>query len=171
MNRRKRLWVSVACLVVVVSIAGAVGWTMIDNEEPPREISVEEAAGILDRAVTYATSGDLDKLCDLGGSVSMCQSKWQDAGGWEAVPPQSPDIVETYLIPTKDLGSGSQSTGGRVLVLEGVDGLGRPYRTEFLVFDAGSHGLAVINVVYWSGIGIAQTDDEGRGTAEPLPTS
>lgn len=163
MKKPKRLWVSVACLAAVVSIAGAVGWSMTNGEEPLREISVEEAESVLNKAVIYVTSGDLDKLCDLGGSVVIYQQTWRDAGGWDTVPQQSPDIVETYLIPTKDIGNGSQSTGGRVLVLEGINGRGQPYRTEFLVFDSGSHGLAALNAIYWSGIIIGQTDDEGRG--------
>jgi hypothetical protein len=58
---------------------------------------------------------------------------------------------------------GSMEVGGRVLVVCGVTGLGRPYRTEMLVFYDGGE-LGAIEPIYWSGMGIGR-----RPVTEPAP--
>jgi len=140
------------------------------------EVSAKDAMGILNQAVSYAEARDLDKLCDLGGSRLMCQHQWEWAGAGLAVPSGLPQIVDTYLLPTVHLKNGTWSPGGRVLAVEGVDGLGRPYRTDFFVFRSGGdwgldRKLAVINVVYWSGARTGQVNEDGTvttsGSADP----
>ena len=97
----------------------------------------------------------------------MCQNHWEDAGGWESLPSEAPGIVDTYLVPAKGLEDGNSIVGGRVLVLEGVDGQNQPYRTEFFVFfDSDSGEYVPLYPIYWSGIGIAQTDDQGHGITD-----
>ncbi len=141
-----------------------------------QEVTIDEAKAILNQAVAYAQARNLGGLCQLGGSVNMCQHQFTGAGGWGTVPSEPPEIVDTYYLPTKHFDNGFQATGGRVLVLEGINGKGEPYRTEFMVFktddpSAGSGGLAVINVVYWSGFGIAQPNDDGTVTTGGTPQS
>ncbi|GEM_PF-1916577 len=164
--------------LVVIPLILAVGCDRADSGEklqsPPIEISVEEAQAVLNQAVTYAQEHDLDALCGMGGAVSICEHQWRDAGEWDGVPSEPPEIVDTYYLPTKHFDNGFHATGGRVLVLEGINGKGEPYRTEFMVFktddpSAGSGGLAVINVVYWSGFGIAQPNDDGTVTTGGTP--
>ncbi len=154
----------IGCLVILVCIVGVVGC----GESPCGmwEISVEEAEIILERAISYAEEHDLEGLCGMGGSSSICNIHWRSAGEWEGLPIEPPEIVDTYLLPTVDHGGGSQSTGGRILVLEGIDGLGNDYRTEFLVFCAGSHGLVPYSPIYWSGIGMKSGDSDGMGSTE-----
>jgi hypothetical protein len=160
----KVLWITIAVVIIICSSVAIAVFASNENNE---EVSVEEAASLLNQAVAYAQARDLDKLCDLSGSKLMCQHQWEDAGGGQAVPAEPPQIVDTYLLPTVHLKNGGWAPGGRVFVLEGVDGLGKPYRTEFFVFrsrDSGLNGLAVINGVYWSGAGIAQCDENGSVT-------
>ena len=159
----------IICLAVVIP---TFVFLSCENEK----VSVEEATSLLNQAVAYTQARDLDKLCDLAGSKLMCQHQWEDAGGGWAVPAEPPEIVDTYLLPTVHLKRGGRAPGGRVLVLEGVDGLGKPYRTEFFVFwtidDWGlKKELAVTNVIYWSGYGIAQPDEDGSvTTGRPNPS-
>lgn len=62
------------------------------------------------------------------------------------------------------------SVTGRVLVLEGINGKGEPYRTEFFVFRDGDSGKpAALYPIYWSGIGIAQPNDDGTVTTGSSP--
>ena len=161
--------ICVICLAVAITTYGVLVWRVSAYNENT-EVSVEEAMSVLNQAVAYAQAQDLDKLCDLSGSKLMCQHQWEWAGGGQAVPDDPPEIVDTYLLPTVHLKSGGRAVGGRVLVLEGVDGQGKPYRTEFFVFrsrDSGLEGLAATNGIYWSGYGIAQCDENGSFELRP----
>jgi hypothetical protein len=166
----KVLWITIAVVIIICSSVAIAVFAGNENDE---EISVEEATSLLNQAVAYAQARDLDKLCELAGSKGICRHQWEWAGGECAVPDEPPEIVDTYLLPTVQLKNGHKSVGGRVLVLEGVDGLGKPYRTEFFVFrsgDSGLAGLAVTNVIYWSGYGIAQPNEDGwMTTGHPNP--
>jgi len=153
------------CLVVVTVVCGA-GCGHDNNWQ----VSTEEATSVLNQAVAYAQAHDLEKLGVLAQDELMTQQLWEQAGEWETVPAEPPKIVDTYLLPTVYLGHGSQATGGRILVLEGINGLGKPYRTESLVFSAGSHGLAVTNVIYWDGVSIGKYNEDGSVTTGPCPS-
>ena len=164
-------WVIVTCaicLAVAIATYGFLVWRVSAYNENT-EVNVEEAMSVLNQAVTYAQARNLDELCGLSGSKLMCQHQWEWAGGGQAVPDDPPEIADTYLLPTVHLKSGGRAVGGRVLVLEGVDGLSNHYRTEFLVFRSGGdwgldQKLAVINVIYWSGASIGQVNEDGTVT-------
>jgi hypothetical protein len=163
------IWIIIAIIAVGIICLAVVIPTFVFLSCENEEVSVEEATSLLYQAVAYAQVRDLDKLCDLASSELMCQHQWEWMGGGQAVPEEPPEIVDTYLLPTVYLKSGGRAPGGRVLVLEGVDGLGKSYQTEFFVFwttdDWGlKKELAVINGVYWSGSGIAQCDEDGSVT-------
>lgn len=165
----KVVWIIIALGVICLAVTDAI---VIGNEND-KEVGVEEATSLLNQAVTYAQARDLDKLCELAGSKGICRSQWELAGGRQAVPDEPPEIVDTYLLPTVHLKNGGWAVGGRVLVLQGVDGLGKPYRTEFFVFrsrDSGLEGLAATNVIYWSGYGIAQPNKDGSMTTAISPS-
>lgn len=168
----KVLWIIIVAVIICLAGAGATFVSNGNNEE----VSVEEATSLLNQAVACAQARDFDKLCDLGGSKGICRSQLELAGGEQAVPAEPPEIVDTYLLPTVHLKWGGEIVGGRVLVVEGVDGLGKPYRTEFFVFWTGGDWglkkeLAVTNVVYWSGFGIVQhhNEDGSITTGHPNP--
>jgi hypothetical protein len=166
----KVLWIIIAVVIIICASVSIAVFAGNGNDE---EVSVEEATSLLNRAVAYAQARDLDKFYGIAGSQGICRSQWELAGGQEAVPDEPPEIVDTYLLPTVHLKNGGKAVGGRVLVLEGVDGLGRPYRTEFFVFrsrESGLDGLAVTNVIYWSNYGIAQPNEDGTmTTGHPNP--
>lgn len=80
------------------------------------------------------------------------------------------EIVDTRLVAPKDFGNGTWTVGGRILVLEGINGNGERYRTEFFVFrDPDSGKPAALYPIYWSGIGIAQPNDDGTVTTGGTP--
>lgn len=128
--------------------------TGCEQRRDPESISVEEATEVLREAEAYTRTRDLEALCNMSGSPTMCNHQFHDAGGWAAVPDESPRIVDSYALPRM-----GQSVGGRILVLEGVDGLDRPYRTEYLIIDPGIYGLAPLHPIYWSGISIGPEDE------------
>lgn len=157
------------CIIVAVGvmICASVSIAVSVGSGSDEEVSVREATNLLNQAVAYAQARDLDRLYDISGSQGICRSQWELSGGEQAVPDEPPEIVDTYLLPAMHLNNGCVAVGGRVLVVEGVDGLGESYRTEFFVFrsrDSGLDGLAVTNVVYWSGYGIAQPNEDGSAT-------
>jgi hypothetical protein len=166
----KVLRIIIAVVVIICSFAAISVFASNENDE---EVSVEEATSLLNQAVACTQARDLAKLCELAGSKGICRSQWELAGGEQTIPDEPPEIVDTYLLTTVHLKNGDKAVGGRVLVLEGVDGLGKPYRTEFFVFRSGDSGLerlAVTNVIYWSGYGILQPNEDGSmTTGHPNP--
>ncbi len=161
-----RLLLVYLCAAPVLLCAACVSRSVV------HEVSVKEAEDVLNQAVACVAARDLDGLCELSGSALMCESEWRSAGEWNTAPVDPPAVVDTYLLPTEHYGNGSMSTGGRVLVLEGSDALGKPYRSEFLVFDSGQEkGVVALDVVYWAGISIGKTDDQGTGRTPDLPAN
>jgi hypothetical protein len=120
---------------------------------PSAVVSLEEARGFLARIVNAAQSGNLDAICQIAdGGNGNCRQYLKDAPAGSA--PHLPPVVYGFrTIPTTD-----RQTGGTVLGLCGVDGLGQPYRSEILIFRWGQ-GLQAINAVYWRSGGIAQAGD------------
>ncbi len=168
MSKSRLLLVCLCVALVLLCVAcGSCADGAIGSDR--HEVSVEEAENVLNQAVACVAGRDLDGLCELSGSVLMCKSQWRNLGEWEIAPSEPPEVVDNYLLPTKDLGKGYKSLGGRVLVLKGIDERGQSYRTEFLVFDAGSDGLRATNIIYWSGAGIGETDDQGMGKTPDQP--
>jgi hypothetical protein len=124
-----------------------------------------EATSFLASVVALAQARDFDRLCGLGGGT--CRSTLQGAG-LDAVPATPPGIAGSRVVqPTQGTG-GKTTAGGLVLQLCGLDGLGRPYSTEMLVFRDGATLLA-IEPVYWSGMRIATDPTTPGEPALPFP--
>ncbi|MBM3156224.1 MAG: hypothetical protein FJ004_02935 [Chloroflexi bacterium] len=120
------------------------------------EVSMDEATAMLDKAVALAQAHDLKGLGELADDMGNTQILWESAGGWATLPAEPPTIVDSRLLPTITL-NGSQATGGRVLVLEGINAKGKPYHTEVLVFR--NHGgLSMMNTIYWDNILIGHSE-------------
>ena len=109
-----------------------------------------EAIAFVEHLYPLAEQGQFDALCAAGGG--NCEAVLADAGE-DAVPSVRPNIVDTFELPTHDTGDGTMR-GGLVVVVCGVDGRDRSFRTEMLVFRDGNQ-LRVIEPVYWSGMGVA----------------
>jgi hypothetical protein len=107
-------------------------------------------------------SGDFEALCALGGG--NCERLLEDASV-AAVAADPPRILETRVVPPKGRDD-AVSTGGRLVRLCGVDGLGEPYRTEILVFESEGE-LRAIEPVYWSGYRIALSPLVGEDNQPP----
>lgn len=125
----------------------------------------DEATSFLASVVAFAQARDFDRLCGLGGGT--CRSTLRDAG-LDAVPATPPGIAGSRVVQPTRRPDGTTTTGGLVLQLCGLDGLGRPYSTEMLVFRDGGRLLA-IEPVYWSGIRIASDPTTPGEPASPFP--
>ena len=126
---------------------------------PPPPPSGARAVAALDRAVSYARAYDFAGLCSLSdGNCPIIL----DQAGRDAVPPDPPTVYATRVLQPTRLANGGWDAGGLVLQVCGIDGRGRPYRSEVLVFTTGST-VTLINPVYWSGMGIASVPDGQAG--------
>ena len=112
-------------------------------------ISVAEAQQILAQAETFAQAGYIQGLCSLTDAPRRCERMIDAVGGITTAPTASPQIVDTYILPDRN-----NTVGSRVLVLEGEDATGKPYRTEFPLLYSDQKLIAPYPV-YWSGGGIA----------------
>ncbi|HUG87014.1 MAG TPA: hypothetical protein VMM13_20770 [Euzebya sp.] len=110
-------------------------------------VDESQARDLLTRAVGLAASGQLDHLCTLSpADASTCSDSLETTGN--VVPGTGPQIVCIVAAPAS-----GPLRGGQVLVVEGVDAVGDPYTTEFIVYDSG-HGVGVLDAVFWSGLSV-----------------
>lgn len=106
-----------------------------------------EARDVLTQAVGLTGSGQIGRLCTLSpAEASTCSDSLDTAGN--VVPDSGPEIV--CIVPAPSSGP---LRGGQVLVLEGIDAVGDPYTTEFIVYDSGQ-GVGVLDAVWWSGLSV-----------------
>jgi hypothetical protein len=145
-----------AAALLALPLLGACG--IIASESLPEPPSEADARAFLGRVVDAALARDLDRMCAIAGSI--CDSVAEDSGGLAAVPNDPPIVAGARLIPNRGTTTGG-TAGGRLLVLCGTDGLGRPYRTEMLVSRDPDGSLYAINGVFWSGAGLAVANDTG----------
>jgi len=148
----KALVVLVMCLLVIPVVA--CGQT---TGEPYPTIS--EAKAVLAQVIGYVEMADLEGLGKLETS-SMVEQMLNAVGGGSTAPIQPPTIVDTSIMPTVFCKGGhGAAIGGRILVLEGVDNLGRSYHHEMLVYREPGE-LRVINSIYWSNSTIARPNPD-----------
>ncbi|MCU0491182.1 MAG: hypothetical protein MUD01_06325 [Chloroflexaceae bacterium] len=131
----------------------------------PQTITQAEAEALLIKAQEYAKAQDTVKLCELNGfpqtsPTSLCMDHINMRGGLAGIPSDPPRIVDTFVMDDIRHANGTMTSGGRVLVVEGVDGLGKSYRSEFFVTPATEPGplgnwLRVPFPVYWSGVRVS----------------
>lgn len=145
-------------VLVLLTVAQACGTT---TYRPAETISLTEATAVLRRAEAFATAGDAAGMCSLTDNRPNCQFLLEQAGGIANAPSQSPTVVDSYILPSRD-----NRLGGRVLVLEGATASGEPFRTDFLVFDRGNNQLTPLIPVYWSGVGVG----DSSGQTAPAPS-
>lgn len=156
---KARLLVSLA-LLVAAGLGGS--WWYFGGAETP--VSEADARRYLDRMVAAAQAGDFEELCNLNGAVGNCERQL-DTGCdptpftepivscKDTVPPKPPEVVATRDSP-------GEGYAGRILVVRGVDGAGKPYETEVLVFRENRRTFKAINSVYWSGATIIEHESD-----------
>ena len=161
---RLKAWAAVGLVVVALPAMFAVlGGGDSDSERSPSEA---EARAFFERVVAAGQARDWDRLCKLNGAPPNCyadlDSPFQKLR--ETAPADPPRIVETRVHEK----SSPDGSTGRVLVVEGTDGRGRPYRTEVMVsrYEGKLEGT---NVVYWSGHEIFEPDRNERRLRESDP--
>lgn len=157
-----------ARLLIPIALVAAAGlgvwWWFFGGAEIP--VTENEARRYLDRIVAAAEKRDFEALCRLNGSVLNCRRALEDAcdpmpfdptkiSCKDAVP-DKPPTVTTSRYHEKDRPDG---TPGRILVVSGVDGLGRPYRSELMVFRENRYNFKAINSVYWSNAFIIEGEE------------
>ncbi len=156
----------IACVgAFLIAVVGWLAWDPGggDSEEP---VSEAEARAFFDKVVAAARARDWDRLCSLNGAPPNCyldlDSPFQKLR--DTLPPDPPTIIEAGF-HEKQSADGST---GRILVVAGTDGRGRPYRTEVLVsrYEGKLEGT---NVVYWSSNEIFDRERNERRLRESKP--
>lgn len=129
-----------------------------------------EAASLLTRIWAVVAARDLTRLCDYG--TGPCEKAVRDLDP-ATLPTTPPTITGSWVLPTRKATGNAWWVGGRVLELCGIDGLGRPYSSEMLVFRDSGHLLAVLPV-FWTGMRIATDGTIGVAipgqSAPPCPS-
>jgi hypothetical protein len=151
--------------LVAAALLGVWWWSASGAETP---VSEAEARRYLDRMVAAARAKDFEALCHLNGAVLNCERQLDTAcdpstalpaiSCKDTVPHEPPTVVATRNSP-------GDGYAGRALVVGGVDGAGKPYETEVLVFRENRRSVKAVNAVYWSG---ARIIEDGQDT--PLRT-
>ena len=154
---RKLLLPLVGLLVVV----GVVVWWQQGGVGGP--VTDEEARRYFAGIVSATAQQHFEALCNLNASVGTCEFEMRIAcrppeGGpidpgkevlaeWcrQAAPREAPEIISSM-----DREGRSGSVGGRVLLVRGTDGHGRPYETEVLIFRD-KRSYRATHAVFWSG--------------------
>ena len=150
-----RRLLGIAALVAACALPGAA-----IPAPPPSEA---ETAAYLAEVVEIALAGDLDRLCDLGGGT--CRRQLRE--GADAAPRTAPRVVGSTVVPSTMLPDGNWRVGGRLLQLCGVDGHGRRYYSEMLVFEDRGR-LIGLEPVFWTGMRI-ETGAMVTRTPGPAP--
>ena len=159
---------AVALAMAAVGVGAAVAGCSSAGEDPaaaPRPVSERDALAVLDRAVDLASADDLDGLCELTRARPMCERSLDDVGR-DSVPDGRPRVLGTTVHDPVRTDAGT-SLGGRAVEVCGVDGRGRPYRSEIMVLDQGD-GPEPMNPVYWAGIDYVSAP-RGRAEASVAP--
>jgi hypothetical protein len=166
-------------LVLLAVLAAGVGvwvWWLQGGFGGP--VSDSAARLYFDRIVTAAQAKDFEALCRLNGSASVCREELRvycpetygsgptpqfpkgeelEQECRESVPPSPPTIASSRHQPSKD-----GYTGGRILLVKGVDGRGKPYETEVLIFRD-KRSYKAIHAVFWSGDKFDELKTPGGG--------
>lgn len=156
-RRVRRLLIAVPFLAAAWA---AWGWYWGDFLGP---VTDAEARGYFAKAVNAVEHKDFDALCRLNSSYGTCHAELQhecpesfpdlhlpegeelEQVCRQAAPTGPPTILRSCYWPAKN-----GRVGGRILVVQGVNGRGKPFETEVLVFrDARSFKSQ--HTVYWSG--------------------
>lgn len=143
----KRRVLGLGGVLLLAALVGFWWWTRLT---PP--VTEAEARAYLDRIVAAAQSRDFEAMCRLNGAVMNCEAQLRLAG-MDALPTEPPRVTGTRY-HRKEPGG----TAGRVLVVEGIDGRGKSYRTEVFVFRENRYDFKAINAVYWSNFRFIEDD-------------
>ena len=144
---RRRYLATATCVAVALVVVLGVALTRHPRHSvaAATEPTDAQARALLLAKFDVAQRHDMVGYCGDTSSPEMCANHWDRAGGVPAVPTSQPRIA------------GSRAEGGyRALRVCGTDGLGRAYRSDFLVQLHGGRPQAVLAVFWsdrrWSGV-------------------
>ena len=148
-------------LALLATAGLGVWWWSFGGAETP--VSEADARRYLDRMVAAAHARDFEALCRLNGAVLNCKRTLDTACDPSTAPPvisckdtvpdKPPSVVATRASP-------GDGYAGRILVVRGVDGAGKQYETEVLVFRENRRTFKAINSVYWSSASIIEDEQD-----------
>lgn len=131
--------------------------------EPAGPPSAAEALQHLEAVIALVQSGDASRVCDFGGPTCSMSIDHMDPN---AVPRARPVIMSIRTLQPLDHGNGTWSNGGVLIELCGLDGLGKPYQSDMLVYR--SRGRVVsTEPAYWLGIQIISDPVVGAPARPP----
>jgi len=139
--------------LAIAGLLAAVVWWPRTGSDLPR-VTEAEARAYLTQIVAAGQAKDFTKLCNLNGAVNNCRRQLELVGT-DAVPSAPPTIVGSRF---HDKGA-SDDTPTYVLIVEGIDGRGKPYHTEVGIFWEERGVLKAINAVYWSNFTVTGPGD------------
>jgi hypothetical protein len=170
-------------LLPLAAVAGVIGvwiWWMQGGFGGP--VSDGAARSYFDRIVAAAQAKDFEALCRLNSSVGTCEFELRGVcpesfGSGpapvfpqgealiqecrESVPPEPPEIVSSRDHPGR-----AGYVGGRILVVRGTDGRGKPYETEVLIFRD-KRSYKAVHAVFWSNDKFEELGPDGTVEVRP----
>ena len=149
----------------LVALLGLLGWLLLRPSDGSSGTPVTEAEARTHLATLVAAgqAKDFEQLCSLAGAVLNCR-RLLDEAGRDAVPADAPRVTSATYHQGSDGG-----TPGWVLVVEGTDGKGKPYRTEVLIFRDDENRVVATNAVYWSNFKVYFGDPNGETSPDRSP--
>ncbi|MCI0345086.1 MAG: hypothetical protein L0221_06505 [Chloroflexi bacterium] len=151
----RRILLAVSVAAVVAACAGQAG-----PAAPPSE---SEALQHLESVIALVQAGHADRICDFGGPT--CSMSIDDADSSQ-VPQARPVVMSIRTLQPVDHGNGTWSSGGVLIELCGLDGLGKPYQSDMLVYR--NRGRVVsTEPAYWLGIQIISEPAVGPAAGPP----
>lgn len=117
----------------------------------------EEAEEALTRAVELALEGDFEALCEEAATAPGLCEGFLPADA-ETVPNEWPEV--TCHLPRQAIDrNGGFNPAGRILVLEGHDANGEPYRSEvFARYDDDGEDVRLLMPIWWTSMGVNRGD-------------
>lgn len=129
----------------------------------PDAPTVEQARAHVEAIIQLVESGGADRVCDFGGPTCPDSVGRLDL---RAVPTTRPKITRIGVVPRVDHDDGTWSNAYVRVELCGIDGIGRIYHSEMMVYwDRGK--IVSTEPAYWLGIGIADDPVIGAPTGPP----
>jgi hypothetical protein len=117
---------------------------------PPDLPSESAARQLLDKIVDLTSRGDFDGLCALG--TPECKFVLGQTGV-DAAPTAAPRLASVATVPNREKSPGVWAPGGILFSLCGMDGYGRPYRSQMLIFaNQQGSGLVAQEPVFWGSL-------------------